>query len=223
MSAYWDNLKPFEKRVVVGFGVLFFIVLNFLFVFPHFGDLAAAHERMDDAERKLRRYENEIAQTNVYAAGLRKFEGENSDVPPEEQSLQFANTINAQAGQSGVHIVSGSHINTQTNQFFLEKSQSISVQAGEQQLVDFLYNLGAGNSQIRVRDLSLRTDPPRQQLLAQVKLVASYQKKPVARRATGPQTTAPAPATGHTPSPQPAAPKPGAAPVDQTAKPSKRS
>ncbi len=221
MSAYWNNLKPFEKRVVVGFGVLFFIVLNFLFVFPHFGDLAAAREQMDDATRKLGCYETEIAQTNVYAAGLRKFEGENSDVPPEEQSLQFANTINAQAGQSGVHIVSGSHINTQTNQFFLEKSQSISVQAGEQQLVDFLYNLGAGNSQIRVRDLSVRPDPPRQQLLAQVKLVASYQKKPVARGASAPRTTAPA--TGHSPSPQPASPTPGAAPADQTAKPSKRS
>ena len=220
MSAYWNNLKPFEKRVVVGFGVLFFIVLNFLFVIPHFSDLSAAHERMDDAQRKLGRYENEITQTNVYAAGLRKFEGENSNVPAEEQSLQFANTINAQAGQSGVHIVSGSHINTQTNQFFLEKSQSISVQAGEQQLVDFLYNLGAGNSQIRVRDLSVRTDPPRQQLLAQVKLVASYQKKPVPRAATAPRTAVPA--ISHTPASQPASPKPGAAPADQTAKPSKR-
>jgi hypothetical protein len=183
-SGYWNSLKPFEKRVVVGFGVLFFVVLNFLFVIPHFSDLATVHDRMGDAQRKLARYENEISQTNVYAMGLREFEKENSDVPPEDQWLQFANTVQSQAGQSGVHIASVSHINTQTNQFFLEKSQSLSVQSGEQQLVSFLYDLGSGNSQIRVRDLSVRPDPPRQQLVAQVKLVASYQKRATARPAS---------------------------------------
>ncbi len=219
MSAYWNNLKSFEKRVVVGFGVLFFIVLNFLFVFPHFSDLSAAHERMAEAQRKLARYENELAQTNTYAAGLREFERENSDVPPEEQSLQFANTINAQAGQSGAHLVSGSHIITQTNQFFLEKSQSVSVQAGEQQLVEFLYNLGSGNSQIRVRDLNIRPDAPRQQLQAQVKLIASYQKKTTVRSTPSSAT----PPSVRTPTPQPAPKKPGAAPADKSANSTKRS
>ena len=186
MSAYWNNLRPFEKRVVVGFSALFFIVLNFLFVIPHFSDLASVQEHMAEAQRKLARFQSEIAQTNVYLAGLRQFERENADVPAEDQSLQFANTVNAQAGQSGVHIVSNSHINTQTNQFFLEKSQTLSVQAGEEQLVGFLYNLGSGNSQIRVRDLSVRPDPPRQQLVAQVKLVASYQKRAPARPSNHP-------------------------------------
>jgi hypothetical protein len=192
MSAYWNNLKPFEKRVVVAFGALFFVVLNFLFVIPHFSDLATVHARMDEAQRKLARYQAEMAQTNVYLAKLRALELNNSDVPAEEQSLQFANTVNGQAGQSGVHIVSNSHINTQTNQFFLEKSQTLSVQAAEEQLVDFLYTLGSGNSQIRVRDLSVRPDPPRQQLVAQVKLVASYQKRAAARPAARP---GPAPAS----------------------------
>jgi hypothetical protein len=219
MSAYWNNLKSFEKRVVVGFGVLFFIVLNFLFVIPHFSDLSAAHERMAEAQRKLARYENELAQTNAYAAGLREFERENSDVPPEEQSLQFANTIQAQAGQSGVHLGSGSHIITQTNQFFIEKSQSVSAQAGEQQLVDFLYNLGSGNSQIRVRDLSIRPDGPRQQLQAQVKLIASYQKKATVRSAPSSAT----PSSVRTPAPQPAPKKPGTAPAEKPANSTKRS
>jgi len=129
-SGYWSNLRPFEKRVVVGFGALFFIVLNFLFVIPHFSDLAGVNDRMGDAQRKLGRYQAEIGKTNEYAAGLRKFEGENSDVPAEEQSMQFANAVNIQAGQSGVHISSAAHINTQTNQFFLEKTQSLGVQAG---------------------------------------------------------------------------------------------
>ena len=202
MSTYWAGLRTFEKRVVVGFGVLFFVVLNFLFVIPHFSDLAAVHFRMEQAKAKLARYETEIGQTNLYTRELREIEKENSDVPPEDQSLQFANTVNAQAGQSGVHIVSNSHINTQTNQFFLEKSQSLSVQSGEQQLVEFLYNLGSGNSQIRVRDLSVRPDPPRQQLVAQVKLIASYQKKGTGRPAARPVSAPPSHATASQAGPQ---------------------
>src|SRR5262249_25564010 len=137
-------------------------------------------------------YQNEFAQTNVYLAGLREFEKEGSDVAVEEQSYQFANTIQAQEGQSGVRPISNGRINTQTNQFFLENSQTNGVQGGEAQLVDFLFNLGSGGSQIRVRDLGVRPDQARQQLVANVKLVASYQKKATPRPAT-PAARNPAP------------------------------
>ena len=73
----------------------------------------------------------------------------------------------------------------------MELTQPISVQSGEAQLVDFLYNLGSGNSLIRVRDLTLRPDPPRQQLSGTVKLVASYQKNPPKKAAPA---ASPAPA-----------------------------
>jgi hypothetical protein len=195
MKGYWNNLRPFEKRMVVVVGAIFFVVLNVLFVIPHFSDLASVQERIANAQRKLARFQGEIGQTNVYLAGLRQFEHENANVPAEDQSLQFANTVNAQAGQSGVHILSNSHINTETNQFFLVKSQSLSVQSGEEQLVDFLFSLGSTNSQIRVRDLSVRPDPPRQQLVAQVKLVASYQKRVPARPGVRPERS---PAAGRT-------------------------
>jgi hypothetical protein len=108
-SGYWSSLRPFEKRVVVGFGALFFIVLNFLFVIPHFSDLAAVNDRMGDAQRKLGRYQNEINKTNEYAAGLRKFEGENSDVPAEEQSIQFANAVNISRTKRRAHFLSRSY------------------------------------------------------------------------------------------------------------------
>jgi Tfp pilus assembly protein PilO len=185
-------------------------VLNFLFVFPHFSDLATMHVRMEEARQKLAKYESEIVQTNAYMRSIREMEKEGSDVAPEEQSLQFANTVQAQAVQSGVRLSSVSPIKTQTNQFFLEKSLSINAQGAEQQLVDFLYNLGSGNSQIRVRGLTLRPDPPRHELVASVTLVASYQKKATARPATPA-----APATGlRTPAPsaKPAAPTPKSEP-----------
>lgn len=183
MNGYWANLRPFEKRVVVGVAALFFVVLNFLFVFPYFKEWDRVKERNFQANRKLKLYETEIAQTNIYWKEVRRLESEGLEVPPEDQARHFANTINVQAGQSGVQITSSGKPNFTTNQFFIELSQTISATSPEEPLVDFLYNLGSGNSLIRVRDLNLRPDPQRQQLVATITLVASYQKRPTARPA----------------------------------------
>jgi hypothetical protein len=177
MSTYWQGLRPFEKRVVVGAGALLFVVLNAVFVWPHSSDLAAVKARMEDAKTKLTLFENEIAQKPKYERLVKELESEGLAVPPEEQAFQFNNAINLEAGKSGVRIMSNGRLTTTTNQFFIEKSQNISLQSGEPQLVDFLYNLGSGNSLIRVRDLDLRPEPNHHELVANVKLVASYQKK----------------------------------------------
>ncbi len=185
MNGYWQNLRPFEKRVVVGIGALFFLILNMIFVFPHFSDWGSFQERTKVARKKLGDYQTEVARTNEYVRAIKTLEGEGGDVAAEDQSWQFNNTVNSQAGQSGVKITSGGTIKTSTNQFFVEKSMSINVEAGEQQLVDFLYNLGSGaNSQIRVRGLNVHPlQPARQLLAANITLIASYQKKPPVRTA----------------------------------------
>jgi Tfp pilus assembly protein PilO len=115
----------------------------------------------------------------VYQRQVKEMESEGQSVPAEEQQNQFSRAIQMQQAQSGVNITSTSKQTVRTNQFFLELTQQVSVQSGEAQLVDFLYNLGSGNSLIRVRDLALHPDPPRQQLSGTVKLVASYQKNPL--------------------------------------------
>jgi hypothetical protein len=167
MTSYLDrlNLRPFEKRLVVGVSAVLFVVLNAWFVVPHFSDLSQARERRLEALKKLERWQVEMDQKTKYEAGINKFRQEGLEVPAEDQQNQFAHVIQ-QFGR----------VTTQTNQFFLELTQPISVQSGEEQLVDFLYRLGSGNSLIRVRDLTLRPDAPRQQLSGTVKLVASYQK-----------------------------------------------
>jgi hypothetical protein len=187
MTSYLDrlNLRPFEKRLVVGVGAVLFVVLNAWFVVPHFSDLTKARDNRAEALKKLDRWQAEIDQITKYQAGISKFAKEGLEVPPEDQQNQFARAIQNQQAQSGVGIPNFGRTTTQTNQFFLELSQLISVQSGEAQLVDFLYNLGSGNSLIRVRDLALHPDAPRQQLSGNVKLVASYQKNP-------PKKTAPA-------------------------------
>ena len=193
MTGYLDrlNLRPFEKRLVVGVGAVLFLVLNAWFVVPHFSDLSRAKKQREETLEKLKGWQAEIDQKGKYDLGIKRIIQESQEVPTEDQQNQFARAIQNQQAQSGVGIPSFGRTTTQTNQFFLELTQLISVQSGEAQLVDFLYNLGSGNSLIRVRDLSLRPDAPRQQLSGSVKLVASYQKNPPKKTAP---SASPAPA-----------------------------
>lgn len=170
------NLRPFEKRLVVGVAAVLFVVLNAWFVVPHFSDLGQAQDQRADALRKIARWQVEIDQEPTYRKQIRELESEGQSVPPEEQQNQFSRAIQMQQAQSGVNITGTFKQTVRTNQFFLELAEQVSVEAGEQQLVDFLYNLGAGNSMIRVSDLALHPNPPRQALSGNVKLVASYQK-----------------------------------------------
>ncbi len=185
MTSYLDrlNLRPFEKRLVVGVVAVLFVVLNAWFVVPHFSDLADAQKRRTDALKKLADWQVEIDQNAKYTAGINNFLKQGQEVPAEDQVNQFARTIQDQQARSGVGIQSFGRTTYATNQFFVELTQVITVQSGEAALVDFLYNLGERNSLIRVRDLALKPDGPRQQLSGNVKLVASYQKNPARKAA----------------------------------------
>jgi hypothetical protein len=219
MIAYLDrlNLRPFEKRLVVGVSVVLFIVLNVWFVFPFFGDWSKTQARNVTAREKLQKFEAEVANISKYEAEVNALQSEGLDVPQEDQSVQFLRVIQNQSALSGVNIMGTTKATTRTNLFFLEQSQSVNVQSGEKQLVDFLYNLGAGNSLIRVRELTLGPDQTRMQLVANVQLVASYQKKPTQKTAAA--ATRPATAT-NAPIARAAAPKPTAPAVTNKVLPS---
>ena len=187
------NLRPFEKRLVVGIAAVVFAVLNAWFVFPHFSDLGQAQDRRVDALKKLDRWQVEINQAPGYQRQVREMESEGQAVPPEDQQNQFSRAIQMQQAQSGVNITSTSKQVVQTNLFFLVLTEVVSVESGEPQLVEFLYNLGSGSTLIRVRDLALHPNPPRQALSGTVKLEASYQKnspKKAAPAANTPTATA---------------------------------
>jgi Tfp pilus assembly protein PilO len=184
------NLRPLEKRLVVAVGAVLFVVLNAWFVWPHFSDLGQAQDRRAEALKKHQLWQLEVDQVPSYQRQIRELESEGQAVPPEDQHHQFSLAITEQGARSGVNVTSTSKQVVRTNQFFLELTQQISVQSREAQLVDFLYNLGSGNSLIRVRDLTLNPDPPRQQLSAKVKLVASYQKSAPRKPASPAASTA---------------------------------
>ena len=75
MTSYLDrlNLRPFEKRLVVGVGAVLFVVLNAWFVVPHFSDLSEARDRRLKALKKLDEWQIEIDQKAKYEAGINKF------------------------------------------------------------------------------------------------------------------------------------------------------
>jgi Tfp pilus assembly protein PilO len=172
------NLRPFEKRLVVAVAAVFFVILNAWFVFPHFSDLGQAQKQRDEALEKIKRWQTEIQQAAGYQRQIKALESEGQAVPAEDQQNQFSRAIQMQQAQSGVNITSTSKQVVQTNQFFLVLTEQVSFESGEAQLVDFLYHLGSGSSLIRVRDLAVHPNPPRQALSGNVKLVASYQKNP---------------------------------------------
>ena len=177
-STWWNSLRPNEKRLVVAVGVVLFFVFNGVFIVPHFSDLKMVGLRTEKARQTLAKYQGEIQQMTFYKTNVDKMQGAGGmEVPPEEQAYAFSTAVQMQASRSGVQVTGSSKLMTRTNQFFLELSQTISVQSAEPQLVNFLYNLGSGTSLMRVRSLTLRPDAPRYQLSANITLVASYQKK----------------------------------------------
>ena len=194
MKKYFARLRPLERRLAVGVVVVLILVLNFVFIWPHFSDWSKLKTRLKNAHDTWASYQATIAQATNYQAQVKSLEGQGEFVAPEDQAINFMRTIQAQAEASGVGRANYSRSIMHTNDaFFIEQVQNINVVATDQQLVDFLYKLGSGASMIRVRDLELQPDTPRLHLNANIRLVASYQKNPAApARAAAPANSKPA-------------------------------
>jgi Tfp pilus assembly protein PilO len=218
MNNAFSRLTPAERRFVVGVALLFFVVLNLFWVWPHFSDWRTLKNRLQGARGKLLSYQEVIQKAERLKPDLAKMESEGMSVPAEDQAIEFLRTIQLQAQQSGMGITSFGHQTTRTNQFFSEVTQTISGISDEKQLVDFLYSLGSGNSLIRVRAISVRPDQARQRLNSNITLVASYQKTQPARGATAAAKASPAPKAAPPPT---AAPPPKMAPPPMAAPPPK--
>lgn len=198
------NLRPNERRLVIIVLIVVFIILNFIFVWPRFGDWGKIKARRTIAEQQIAQFDREIANTKGYQLKMKDLETQGAAVASEEQAVKLSTTVQNQAALSGVQVnrydpvrQTAMSIGGKTNQFFEEQSGIINFVAEEKALVDFLYSLGTGGSLIRVRSMTLNPDPPRHKLQGNLTLVASYAKKAPARSAAPAATTGakPAPAT----------------------------
>jgi Tfp pilus assembly protein PilO len=177
MKKYLAQLRPLERRLAIGVVVVVLLVLNYVFIWPHFSDWGNLHNRRDAARTKLKLYQTAIAQTDSYQKQVNSLQSQGEFVALENQGVNMLRTLQTQSAQSGVSIANNSRQITRTNDaFFVEQVQNITVLADDKSLVDFLYKLGSGASMIRVRDLELQPDMPKQHLNANIQLVASYQK-----------------------------------------------
>ena len=177
MKKYFAQLRPFERRVAIGIVVVVFLVLNYVFIWPHFSDWGNLSRRRDTARNKLKLYQTVVAQTDACQKQVNSLQSQGEFVALENQGVNMLRNIQTQSAQSGVSIVNNSRQITHTNDaFFVEQVQNINVTADDGKLVDFLYKLGSGASMIRVRDLEMQPDGTKQHLVANIRLVASYQK-----------------------------------------------
>ena len=83
------NLKPNEIRLVVGMGFILFVVLNVMFVWPQFGEVAKAQAKITQLQRDVVRFKKEIANAPTYQASLKKLEQEGGSVLAEDQALNL--------------------------------------------------------------------------------------------------------------------------------------
>ena len=185
------NLRPNERRLVIIVLIVVFIILNFIFVWPRFGDWGKIKARRTIADGLIAQYDREIANTNKYQLQMKDLERLGAAVASEEQAMKLSTTVNNQAALSGVQVnkydavrQTQMSIGGKTNQFFEEQGGVITFVAEEKALVDFLYSLGTGGSLIRVRTMTLNPETAaRHKLQGTLTLVASYAKKAPARSA----------------------------------------
>jgi type II secretory pathway component PulM len=179
VKKYFDQLRPMERRLAVGVIVVLLLVANYVVIWPHFGEWGDLDGKINQAQQKVKNYNAAIAQTPLFEQKLKKFQTEGEFVAPADQGVEFMRTIQSRAINTGVSIVSVPPSIMHTNDaFYVERVENISVKATDEQLVNFLYQLGNDPAMIRVWDLELHPDAPRQRLDAGVGLVASYQKTP---------------------------------------------
>ena len=199
------NLRPAEKRVVFVIIVVLFFVFNYVWVWPHFGDWGKIRGDLNTTRGKIADETKEILRdfdaTNGYKKQLAHLEREQKGGVSQvfDESLLLQKTVGAQAPRCGVDISSRTPgAPTQnTNEFFDEQTLSITFEAGESNLVNFLYNIGNDPSMVRIRELRLDpVDPGRYKLRGSILLAANYEKRtPPPAEAKGPfQSAVKAPA-----------------------------
>ncbi len=221
------GLTAQERRLVVGIFLALFLVLNYLFVWPSFGQWGTLDKQRLDMLGKIQSY-NDVIKLDYASNGwkvqikeLTQREGGSVLEHPVDPQVQLQNTIRAQERKTGVYVKSMNPGSVKTNEFFEEQSTAISLECQEPQLVGFLYHMGMDQAMIRVAMLNLQpSDNNRFRLQAKLTLTANYIKKqPTAvndsaadKRAAAKPGAAAAAKPGVVPAPapgQPAKRKPG--------------
>ena len=98
----WEVLQPQERRLVVIVTIVVLVMVNFLFIWPHFKDWRQTQDELSSAETKLGRYTNEVSRIPDYQRRLSALEKQGSAVLPAAQSVDFLRTVQNLADRKSV-------------------------------------------------------------------------------------------------------------------------
>ena len=183
MKSLFDklNLGALERRIVVVAALVLFIVVNAMFVWPHFKDWSKAQLAITKAQMTLATFQKEVDQLPQ----LQKKEEALKDTggaqhASAEIALALMRIVEPKARGAGINVSSWSPSTTGTpsaDGYFEEHSLRLSFQnTGDAELLKFMVSLGENNSTIRIRDLTVKPDATQMKLMGELTMVASYQK-----------------------------------------------
>lgn len=184
------NLRPSERRLLVAVAVVLVLVVNVWFVWPHFGDLKRAQTERTKALADLERFNEEIAKVPQRQAEVERLSSVGGKVAKLDQANLMSRTIELAAERHGVTIQRQNQGKSTTGDFFEEQPQTITTLSDEDELVNFLYDLGSDDPNdpddftVRVRSLNIQPSPPgRHELRSTITLISSYRlDKPAGKK-----------------------------------------
>src|SRR5690348_3100315 len=108
MIKLFQQLRPLEQRLVIGTGILLFVLANWIWVVPHFGDWKKIQNELVDTRKKFADYKKEIGETKTWEDKRVKLEDAGSALPSEAMAVGLQRSVDSQAASSGVVQVSSS-------------------------------------------------------------------------------------------------------------------
>jgi|SRR6185503_6823421 len=218
MKSFFDKLTPAERRLVVLVGIALFVVINIWWIIPRFGEYGKFEKEREKALKLIGTYNAEIARKGSYEKQINELTKLGGQIASQDAALKLVDEVNTHVALCGINVNNITPMNRgssggKTN-FFEEASVQVSYNAGEKELIDFLYRLADKEYLIRAKSLTIQPDVPgRTRLQGNLTLVKSYQKKPPPKAApTVPSRTGPATNTTTRPAPKSTpAPKTGPA------------
>ena len=173
------NMSAGERRVVMFVAVVLIGVLAWM-AFDMIPKPEQTNVKINKINRDLKSWKVERFKVDSYNKQINELEGMSSAVVQEEQEVDMSRTINKLEASSGINVSRQGRVNTETNNFFIEKSMRIDFSGKENQIVDFLWKLGESDSLVRVSEMRVRPDKNRYKLEGWMELTASYQKNVIA-------------------------------------------
>lgn len=183
MESFFDKLglRPAERRLVVGSGVILFIVLNVYVIWPHFNDWKELRKEISDAEATIALYQEESARIGEYQSKEAELEITGVKIPSAKMAISLLQTVETKIQRSGIgrRSTTPSRGSGNGNDEFFEEHQ-ITVTYGDtkdEDLLKFLVSLGTGESVIRVRAMTISPERTQMKLRGSITMVASFQKE----------------------------------------------